>query len=131
MPRTTTGLYSLWHCAAWNPHWRTLSGNGLTSRAGSTSATPRRQPKPPGKQIESANYRPADPVNGLRTGKSSACTGWNSAVPPAQKAPARQRNDRTLAEHRSTCQETRAHMHSTHDRSKRKEYSHYLRKNCW
>jgi hypothetical protein len=85
------------------------------------------------KQIESANHGPADPDNGLRNGEIERLRRMEqrSARLRQKAASARQRNDRNLSAQRSACRETRSHMNGTRDRTKRKEYSNYLRKNCW
>jgi hypothetical protein len=135
MPRITTGLYNLLalcclgSAALADSVWQWTDEQGRQHFSDTPPATETGLVK----QIESANDYPADPVHGLRSGEIERLRRMEqrSARLRQKAASKRQRNDRILAEHRSTCQETRAHMHSTHDRSKRKEYSNYLRKNCW
>lgn len=135
MPRTTAGLCSLLALcclgttALADSVWQWIDEQGRQH----FSDTPPATESGLARQIETAPYRPADPDNGLRSGEIERLRRMEQRSARQRQVAdrSRQRNDRSRAAQQSTCHETRSDLHSTQDRMKRKEYSNYLRKNCW
>jgi hypothetical protein len=78
--------------------------------------------------------RPAhEPAGGLRPGEVRRLHAIEQRDARRRRAVTseRERSDRLQATHRATCRETRDRWRSTRDRNRRKEYSNYLRVNCW
>jgi hypothetical protein len=87
----------------------------------------------PLRQLELPDRQADDSDGGLRAGEIERLRTIEQRHARQHRAIAgeRARNDRYQARHRASCRETREHWRSTRDRNRRKEYSTFLRKNCW
>jgi len=108
-------------------HWLDAQGRAHFSDTAPPAAGARAE------QIDYRSQPTAEPASGLRSGERERLRRLEQRSARQQQTAGieRQRIQRSRAEHRSACVDKRSHWRTTRDRKQRKEYSHYLRKNCW